>query len=105
VEGRVVYIEGQPVKTPVFTIGDPLRHKMGACMSAESSEEFEKKKRSKAIDARLEEDSRRLRKECKILLLGESCLLCLLHQVLLTHHSTNHRQALERVASRLLSSR
>ena len=25
------------------------------------------------IDAKLEEDSRRLRKECKILLLGKSC--------------------------------
>ncbi|MCJ1249507.1 Guanine nucleotide-binding protein alpha-2 subunit [Trapelia coarctata] len=43
---------------------------MGACMSSESSEELEKKKRSRAIDARLEEDSKRLRKECKILLLG-----------------------------------
>ncbi|MCJ1434981.1 Guanine nucleotide-binding protein alpha-2 subunit [Xylographa pallens] len=43
---------------------------MGACMSSESSDEVEKKKRSRAIDAGLEEDSRRLRKECKILLLG-----------------------------------
>lgn len=30
------------------------------------------KKRSRMIDAKLEEDSRRLRKECKILLLGMS---------------------------------
>lgn len=45
---------------------------MGACMSSESSEDLEKKKRSRAIDARLEEDSRRLRRECKILLLGKS---------------------------------
>ncbi len=43
---------------------------MGACMSSENSEEMEKKKRSRQIDAELEEDSRRLRKECKILLLG-----------------------------------
>ena len=43
---------------------------MGACLSSESSEEVEKKKRSRAIDAKLEEDSKRLRKECKILLLG-----------------------------------
>ena len=41
-------------------------------MSQENAEEEEKKKRSRAIDARLEEDSRRLRKECKILLLGEN---------------------------------
>jgi hypothetical protein len=39
-------------------------------MSSESSDAIEKKKRSKAIDAGLEEDNKRLRKECKILLLG-----------------------------------
>ena len=39
-------------------------------MSKESSEEVEQKKRSRAIDAALDEDARRLRKECKILLLG-----------------------------------
>ena len=43
---------------------------MGACQSMQDGEEEEKKKRSRAIDAKLEEDSRRLRKECKILLLG-----------------------------------
>ncbi|KAL8894323.1 MAG: hypothetical protein Q9207_008519 [Kuettlingeria erythrocarpa] len=43
---------------------------MGACQSSENSEEEEKKKRSRMIDQKLEEDSRRLRKECKILLLG-----------------------------------
>ena len=43
---------------------------MGACMSSENSQEVEQKKRSRMIDAKLEEDSRRLRKECKILLLG-----------------------------------
>ena len=41
-------------------------------MSSESAEEVEQKKRSRAIDAALEEDSRRLRRECKILLLGAS---------------------------------
>ena len=45
---------------------------MGACQSTENGEEEEKRKRSRAIDAKLEEDSRRLRKECKILLLGTS---------------------------------
>jgi guanine nucleotide-binding protein subunit alpha len=35
-----------------------------------NTEEMEQKKRSQMIDKRLEEDSRRLRRECKILLLG-----------------------------------
>jgi hypothetical protein len=43
---------------------------MGACMSS-NSEEAELKKRSQKIDKDLEEDSRRLRRECKILLLGK----------------------------------
>lgn len=43
---------------------------MGACMSS-NSEEVEQKKRSQKIDKDLEEDSKRLRRECKILLLGE----------------------------------
>ena len=47
---------------------------MGACGSTESGggggEDTEQKKRSQAIDRKLEEDSRRLRRECKILLLG-----------------------------------
>jgi hypothetical protein len=42
---------------------------MGACMSS-SNDEVEQKKKSQAIDKQLEEDSKRLRKECKILLLG-----------------------------------
>lgn len=42
---------------------------MGICMSS-SPEDGEQKKRSQAIDRKLEEDSRRLRRECKILLLG-----------------------------------
>lgn len=43
---------------------------MGICMST-SNDNVEQKKRSQAIDRKLEEDSRRLRRECKILLLGE----------------------------------
>ncbi|EAL90625.1 G protein alpha subunit [Aspergillus fumigatus] len=43
---------------------------MGSCFSTESPGDAEQKKRSQAIDRRLEEDSRRLRRECKILLLG-----------------------------------
>ncbi|KAI9816190.1 MAG: Guanine nucleotide-binding protein alpha-2 subunit [Pycnora praestabilis] len=42
---------------------------MGICGSSETGE-TEQKKRSQMIDRRLEEDSRRLRRECKILLLG-----------------------------------
>lgn len=42
---------------------------MGACMST-NAEETEQKKRSQMIDRTLEEDSRKLRRECKILLLG-----------------------------------
>ncbi|KAL2137249.1 hypothetical protein VTI74DRAFT_6460 [Chaetomium olivicolor] len=42
---------------------------MGLCMST-SGAESESRKRSNKIDKELEEDSKRLRKECKILLLG-----------------------------------
>jgi guanine nucleotide-binding protein G(i) subunit alpha len=42
---------------------------MGACMSS-NAEDGDQKKRSQMIDKRLEEDSKRLRRECKILLLG-----------------------------------
>lgn len=41
---------------------------MGACVSTEGKAE---KERSLAIDKQIEEDSRRFRKECKILLLGQ----------------------------------
>lgn len=43
--------------------------KMGGCMSS-NSELAEQKKRSQAIDKGLEEDQKKLRRECKILLLG-----------------------------------
>ncbi|KAK4218653.1 guanine nucleotide-binding protein alpha-3 subunit [Rhypophila decipiens] len=42
---------------------------MGACMST-NGEESDQRKRSQKIDKDLEEDSKRLRRECKILLLG-----------------------------------
>jgi guanine nucleotide-binding protein subunit alpha len=45
---------------------------MGMCMSTNNTEDVEQKKRSQAIDRKLEEDSKRLRRECKILLLGMS---------------------------------
>jgi hypothetical protein len=51
-----------------FAISYPAA--MGACMSTNNEEE-EQKKRSQAIDRVLDEDSKRLRRECKILLLGE----------------------------------
>ncbi|EME48146.1 G protein alpha 3 like subunit [Dothistroma septosporum NZE10] len=43
---------------------------MGACMSSGSNEDGDQKKRSQMIDRTLEEDSKKLRRECKILLLG-----------------------------------
>jgi guanine nucleotide-binding protein G(i) subunit alpha len=46
---------------------------MGSCMSVEEKAD---KERSVAIDKQIEEDSRRFRKECKILLLGASALGC-----------------------------
>lgn len=45
---------------------------MGACVSSSNNEEGEQKKRSQMIDRSLEEDSKRLKRECKILLLGMS---------------------------------
>jgi len=63
---------GVLVQIQDFAVAGSHLFDMGACMSSESNEELEKKKRSRAIDARLEEDSKRLRRECKILLLGES---------------------------------
>ncbi|RQM07875.1 hypothetical protein DH86_00000760, partial [Scytalidium sp. 3C] len=47
----------------------PRGRKMGACMSS-NQEDAEQKKRSQMIDRKLEEDSKKLRRECKILLLG-----------------------------------
>ena len=45
---------------------------MGACLSGSASADAnaDQKKRSQMIDKSLEEDSKRLRRECKILLLG-----------------------------------
>jgi hypothetical protein len=49
---------------------------MGNCMSVEEKAERE---RSMAIDKQIEEDSKRFRKECKILLLGACPLYYILH--------------------------
>lgn len=44
---------------------------MGNCMSSNGAgEDAEQKKKSQMIDRTLEEDSKKLRRECKILLLG-----------------------------------
>lgn len=45
---------------------------MGSCASQPDREE---KERSDAIDRQLEEDSKKFKKECKILLLGVSLVL------------------------------
>jgi hypothetical protein len=60
---------------------------------------MEQKKRSQAIDKKLEEDSRRLRRECKILLLGSSSRSSGIHDML------TFSQALEKVANQQLSNR
>lgn len=44
-----------------------------------NAEDLEQKKKSQAIDRKLEEDSRRLRRECKILLLGMAFHLTICH--------------------------
>ena len=43
---------------------------MGACNSTGNPGDGDQKKRSQMIDRTLEEDSKKLRRECKILLLG-----------------------------------
>ena len=72
---------------------------MGNCLSSENAEEVENKKRSRAIDAKLEEDSQRLKKECKILLLGA------LRGDILRMQKLNRYQALAKAESRPLLSR
>lgn len=47
---------------------------MGICMSS-NSDDLEQKKRSEQIDGELKKDAARLRRECKILLLGKSLSL------------------------------
>ena len=44
-------------------------------MSSGGNDEGDQKKRSQMIDRGLEEDSKKLRRECKILLLGKEMLL------------------------------
>lgn len=67
------------------------KNKMGSCFSTEATGEMtEQKKRSQMIDRRLEEDSRQLRRECKILLLGSFQIPALLQKISSIHHeSTN----------------
>jgi hypothetical protein len=48
----------------------PQTSNMGACVSSSENAEGDQKKRSQAIDRNIEEDSKKLRRECKILLLG-----------------------------------
>jgi hypothetical protein len=72
---------------------------MGICMST-NNEDVEQKKRSQAIDRKLEEDSRRLRRECKILLLGKQ-----LSSAALPTQANQSLQVPERAASRPSSNR
>ena len=54
---------------------------MGACMSSGNNEEGDQKKRSQMIDRTLEEDSKKLRRECKILLLGKPAKMDAFHPI------------------------
>lgn len=73
---------------------------MGNCMSSGGGEDGDSKKKSQAIDRALEEDSKKLRRECKILLLGMSIPvlispipLTLAAQRLRREWQVDHRQA------------
>ena len=57
-------------RAPLNGVGLSIEAKMGQCCSSENSEGAEQKKRSQEIDKQIEEDSKKLRRECKILLLG-----------------------------------
>ncbi|KAK5100003.1 Guanine nucleotide-binding protein alpha-2 subunit [Lithohypha guttulata] len=78
---------------------------MGACGSKEaggaSDVDTEQKKRSQAIDRKLEEDSKKLRRECKILLLGsgESGKSTIVKQMKIIHQNgyTQEERALYRL--------
>jgi guanine nucleotide-binding protein G(i) subunit alpha len=62
---------------------------MGNCLSGGGGESSEQKRKSQAIDKQLEEDSKRLRKEVKILLLGsgESGKSTIVKQMKIIHQS------------------
>lgn len=47
---------------------------MGNCCSKQNNDEKEAAQRSQQIDRQIEQDSKKLKKECKILLLGTSAL-------------------------------
>lgn len=70
---------------------------MGGCFSSESAADIESKKRSQQIDRKLEEDSRRLRRECKILLLGsgESGKSTIVKQMKIIHQNGYTPEELE----------
>jgi hypothetical protein len=75
---------------------------MGNCMSSGGGDDEGQKKKSQAIDRGLEEDSKKLRRECKILLLGTFALKPILPR---SSANTPRAKVLVRAASRLLSNR
>lgn len=62
---------------------------MGACLSSSNDGDVQNEKSSAAIDRQIEEDARRLKKECKILLLGsgESGKTTIVKQMKIIHQS------------------
>lgn len=69
---------------------------MGACMSNGNAEDVDQKKRSQMIDKTLEEDSKKLKRECKILLLGsgESGKSTIVKQMKIIHQNGYSRDEL-----------
>ncbi|KAF2771987.1 G-protein alpha subunit [Teratosphaeria nubilosa] len=69
---------------------------MGACMSSDTTGDGDQKKRSQMIDRGLEEDSKKLRRECKILLLGsgESGKSTIVKQMKIIHQNGYTRDEL-----------
>jgi hypothetical protein len=106
-----ITLPARPLPPPSSRGREPQRTtaSMGICMST-SNDDVEQKKRSQAIDRKLEEDSRRLRRECKILLLGKPSADERGHatpepQSQRHRANANAPQAPARAASRPLSSR
>lgn len=58
------------VNSAGFVSGIRYQIRMGVCCSSTAAADLEQKKRSQLIDKGLEDDMKRLRRECKILLLG-----------------------------------
>lgn len=78
------------------------RNRMGNCCSQPDDQEKEAAQRSAQIDRQIEQDGKKLKKECKILLLGKSSLSILWYLRLMIQARVN--LASPRLSSRCASS-